>query len=542
MAKIINYNTEFHNKILSGIEKAEKCVCSTLGPSGRPVLINDGRQTRLTKDGISVFQSIELEDPIENSAVIALREASAKVAKDAGDGTTTVTSLGSAIYRNGLKYTTMNVNPVQVKNGMDKASEKVIEFIKGQAKKISTKDDIKKVCLISSNGDEKVSDVISEVFSKLGTDATIQIEDSGTEIGYKIVDGFQLPNTGYLSPFFCTSEDMTCNMKDAMVMVLDGKITNVNEILPTLQSIIQAHVPLLIVAESIETEVMSTLIMNRLNPQVGLQVCCVRAPSYGENRKAIFRDIAMLCNGKVISDETGVLIKDAILGGTVLGLAKSVVVTKDTTTIVGSAKQEDMDSYIATLKAHIENTTDEFDRKKMQERYARLTNGIGKINIFAPTEIELKELRDRVDDAFCAAKSALKEGIVPGGGTSLLKAKKSLEDWLKTQNMTDDEMIGAKILCTSLEAPIRNILDNAGIDSSIVVGKILEFETENIGYDVVSKKYVDMIENGIIDPCQVECSAVQNAVSVAGLLLTSSSCVVQKPEEHKRGINNMSMM
>lgn len=542
MAKIINYNTEFHNKILSGIEKAEKCVCSTLGPSGRPVLINDGRQTRLTKDGISVFQSIELEDPIENSAVIALREASAKVAKDAGDGTTTVTSLGSAIYRNGLKYTTMNVNPVQVKNGMDKASEKVIEFIKGQAKKISTKDDIKKVCLISSNGDEKVSDVISEVFSKLGTDATIQIEDSGTEIGYKIVDGFQLPNTGYLSPFFCTSEDMTCNMKDAMVMVLDGKITNVNEILPTLQSIIQAHVPLLIVAESIETEVMSTLIMNRLNPQVGLQVCCVRAPSYGENRKAIFRDIAMLCNGKVISDETGVLIKDAILGGTVLGLAKSVVVTKDTTTIVGSAKQEDMDSYIATLKAHIENTTDEFDRKKMQERYARLTNGIGKINIFAPTEIELKELRDRVDDAFCAAKSALKEGIVPGGGTSLLKAKKSLEDWLKTQNMTDDEMIGAKILCTSLEAPIRNILENAGIDSSIVVGKILEFETENIGYDVVSKKYVDMIENGIIDPCQVECSAVQNAVSVAGLLLTSSSCIVQKPDDNKCVRNNMSMM
>lgn len=542
MAKIINYNTEFHNKILSGIEKAEKCVCSTLGPSGRPVLINDGRQTRLTKDGISVFQSIELEDPIENSAVIALREASAKVAKDAGDGTTTVTSLGSAIYRNGLKYTTMNVNPVQVKNGIDKASEKVIEFIQGQAKKISTKDDIKKVCLISSNGDEKVSDVISEVFSKLGTDATIQIEDSGTEIGYKIVDGFQLPNTGYLSPFFCTSEDMTCNMKDAMVMVLDGKITNVNEILPTLQSIIQAHVPLLIVAESIETEVMSTLIMNRLNPQVGLQVCCVRAPSYGENRKAIFRDIAMLCNGKVISDETGVLIKDAILGGTVLGLAKSVVVTKDTTTIVGSAKQEDMDSYVATLKTHIENTTDEFDKKKMQERYARLTNGIGKINIFAPTEIELKELRDRVDDAFCAAKSALKEGIVPGGGTSLLKAKKSLEEWLKTQNMTDDEMIGAKILCTSLEAPIRNILENAGIDSSIVVGKILEFETENIGYDVVSKKYVDMIENGIIDPCQVECSAVQNAVSVAGLLLTSSSCIVQKPEDNKCGRNNMSMM
>lgn len=542
MAKIINYNTEFHNKILSGIEKAEKCVCSTLGPSGRPVLINDGRQTRLTKDGISVFQSIELEDPIENSAVIALREASAKVAKDAGDGTTTVTSLGSAIYRNGLKYTTMNVNPVQVKNGIDKASEKVIEFIQGQAKKISTKDDIKKVCLISSNGDEKVSDVISEVFSKLGTDATIQIEDSGTEIGYKIVDGFQLPNTGYLSPFFCTSEDMTCNMKDAMVMVLDGKITNVNEILPTLQSIIQAHVPLLIVAESIETEVMSTLIMNRLNPQVGLQVCCVRAPSYGENRKAIFRDIAMLCNGKVISDETGVLIKDAILGGTVLGLAKSVVVTKDTTTIVGSAKQEDMDSYIATLKAHIENTTDEFDKKKMQERYARLTNGIGKINIFAPTEIELKELRDRVDDAFCAAKSALKEGIVPGGGTSLLKAKKSLEEWLRTQNMTDDEMIGAKILCTSLEAPIRNILENAGIDSSIVVGKILEFETENIGYDVVSKKYVDMIENGIIDPCQVECSAVQNAVSVAGLLLTSSSCIVQKPDDNKCGRNNMSMM
>lgn len=542
MSKIINYNTEFHNKILDGIDKAEKCVCSTLGPSGRPVLMNDGRQTRLTKDGITVFGSIELEDPIENSAVMALREASAKVAKEAGDGTTTVTALGAAIYRNGLKYTSLNANPVQIKNGIDKAARKVIEILKSKATKIETKEDIKKVCLISSNGDERVSEVIAEVFTKLGTDATIQIEESGSEIGYTIVDGFQLQNAGYLSPFFCTSEDMTCNFTNAYVLIVDGKITNINSILPTLQAVMQDKVPLLIVADSIESEVMSMLIMNRL--QRGFQVCCIKAPSYGENRKAIYRDIAMLTNGKVVSEDTGVSFQDAVPSDTnpVLGVAKMVSVTKETATIVGCGEnKEELEKYIKGLKAQIDASTDEFELKKMTERYARLTLGVGKIHISAPSELELRELHDRTEDAFCAAKAALAEGIVPGGGASLLLAKKELENWKETGvfgNVTDDEEIGINILLTSLEAPCRRILENAGLDPSYIVSKIVESTgVKNVGYNVLTEEIVDMVEEGIIDPCLVECSAVLNSASVAGLLLTSSACIVRDTTQKKQAAN-----
>ena len=545
MAKIINYNTDFHNKILEGIDKAERCVCSTLGPCGRPVLMNEGRQTRLTKDGITVFSSIELEDPIENSAVTALREASSNVAKEAGDGTTTVTALGAAIYRKGLKYTSLNANPVQIKRGIDKAARKVIEILKSKSTKISSKEDIKKVCLISSNGDEKVSDVISEVFTKLGTDATIQIEESGSEIGYEIVDGFQLQNSGYLSPFFCTSDDMTCNFTNAYVLIVDGKITNINNILPTLQAVMEDKIPLLIVADSVESEVMSMLIMNRL--QRGLQVCCIKAPSYGEYRKAIYRDIAVLTNGKVVSEDTGVSFDDAVPSDVnpVLGVAKMVSVSKESTTIVGCGEnKEELDSYIKGLKAQIDSSKDEFEIKKMTERYARLTNGIGKICISAPSELELKELHDRTEDAFCAAKAAISEGIVPGGGSALLAAKKELDGWKENGtfgDVTEDEAIGIRILLDSLEAPCRRILENAGVDASYVVSKIIETSgIPNIGYNVLTESLTDMISDGIVDPCLVECSAVLNAASVAGLLLTSSACIVKKPEPKKNmGFQNM---
>lgn len=536
MSKILKYNNEFHNKILAGLEKAERCVCATLGPAGRPVLMNNGVRTSLTKDGITVFRDIELDDPIENSAVMALREASAKVAAEAGDGTTTVTSLGVSIYRNGLKYTSSNVNPVFVKSGLDKAAKAAISFIRSESKSVSTKEDIKNVCLISSNGNEKISEVISEVFSKLGPDATIKIEESGSEIGYEIVDGFQLPNTGYMSPFFCTNDNMTCNYEKAYVLVVDGKLTNINELLPTLQSVAKAGVPLLIFADSVETEVLSNLIMNRI--RTGLQVCCVRSPSYGENRKAIYRDIAALTNGKVVSEDTGIRIGQAILGRDVLGFAKSVVVTKENTTIVGSGDNKELlDEYISNLKSQIDQTKDEYDLEKMKERYARLTNGIGRINIFAPTEIELKELRDRVDDAFCAAKAAIMEGIVPGGGATLLAAKKYLDSVSPESigiDQNSDEVFGLKILSKSLESPIRGILENAGLDSSLVVEKILvgiENGREDFGFDAVTRTYVNMLEKGIVDPCAVECSAIQNAVSVAGLLLTSSSCIVKDNKE-----------
>lgn len=538
MSKLINYNNEFHNKILEGIDKAERCVTSTLGPSGRPVLMNDGRTTRLTKDGITVFSAIELDDPIENSAVMALREASAKTAKEAGDGTTTVTALGAAIYRNGLKYTTLNANPVQIKNGIDKAAEKVVEILKSSGIPISTKEDVKKVCLISSNGDEKVSEVISDVFEKLGDDATIQIEESGSEIGYTIVDGFQLPNSGYLSPFFCTSDDMTCNLTNAYVLVVDGKVTNINSIMPTLQAVIQEKAPLLIFADSIESEVMSMLIMNRLKGNI--QVCCVKAPSYGEYRKAVYRDIAVLTNGKVVSQDTGVTFDDAVPrdDSPVLGLAKSVSVTKESTTIVGCGdNKEEFDAYVSGLKAQIDASKDEFEVKKMKERYARLTSGIAKISLFAPSKLALDELKDRFEDAHCAATAAIKEGIVAGGGSALLAARKELDGWKEKGlfgDVTGDEAIGISILLDSLEAPIRRILENAGLDASYVVSKILENDTiPNVGYDVLKRGLVDMVADGIIDPCAVEVSAVRNAASVAGLLLTSSACVVQKPDQPK---------
>lgn len=535
MSKIISYDNDFHNKILAGIDKAEKCVCSTLGPSGRPVLLNDGRQTRLSKDGITVFNSIELDDPIENSAVMALREASAKVAKEAGDGTTTVTALGAAIYRNGLKYTMMNANPVQIKNGIEKAAQKAIEIIKSKSIKIESKEDIKKVCLISSNGDEKLSEVISEVFSKLGNDAAIKIEESGTEIGYTIVDGFQLPNTGYTSPFFCTSEDMTCNFTNAYVMIVDGKITNINTILPVLQSVMEEKTPLLIVADSIESEVMSMLVMNRI--RTGFQVCCIKAPSYGENRKAIYRDIAMLTNGQVISEDTGVSFDDAVPGNgpCALGIAKSVTVTKETTTIVGSGDNKDeLDAYIKGLKAQIDASSDDFELKKMTERYARLTTGVGVINLFANTQLELEELKLRAEDAFCAAKAAIAHGIVPGGGSIMLTVKDALSDFADT--LGGDEAIGANIFVNSLDAPIRRILENAGIDASYIVPKILETKgISNVGYNAITKEITDMVKAGIIDPCAVECSAIANSVSVAGLLLTSSACIVQKKEPKPQG-------
>lgn len=533
MAKIIDYNTNFHNKILAGIEKAEKCVGSTLGPSGRPVLLSNGRQTRLTKDGITVFNSIELSDPIENSAVTALREASAKVAKEAGDGTTTVTTLGAAIYRNGIRYASMNANPVHIKAGIEKASKKAIEIIKSKATPVSSKEDIKKICYISSNGDEKVSTVISEVFDKLGQDATIQVED-GSEIGYTIVDGFQLPHCGWLSPFFCTSDDMTCNFKNAYVLIVDGKITNINEILPTLQVVMQAKVPLLIFADSIESEVMSMLVMNRLRS--GLQICCVKAPSYGEYRKATYRDIAKLTNGQVISQDTGITFDDAIPReeNPVLGVAKSVSVSKENCIIVGCGdNKEELDEYINGLKSQIDTSTDDFEIKKMSERYARLTSGIAKISVFAASELELDELKDRVEDAHCAARAAISMGIVPGGGTSLLMAYKELSKD-KFDDMTDDEKIGANIFLESLQAPIRRILTNAGIDASYIVSKIIDNDTDsNIGYNVVKQEFTDMISDGVVDPCKVECSAIENAVSVAGSLLMASACVVNEPEKQE---------
>ena len=531
--KLIEYGSEMAKKILSGVEKAEKAVCSSLGPAGRPSLLcNRNGQSKITKDGISIFDAITLKDPFENAGVVALREASSKTNTESGDGTTSVTALASAIYKNGLKYVSMNANPVLLKRGIDKAAKKVVEHIRSLSRPVSTKEEIKQVALVSANNDEEIAEVIAEVLSRIG-EATVRIEGGGTETSYKIVEGLSW-DKGYFSAAFATNEKMECNLENPMVMVTDMKLTSINQIMKPLQSIAKAQRPLLIICESIEGDCLTTLVLNRL--QRGLPICAVSCPSYGSNRKGMLRDIACLVGGKLISEETGILLEESTVESGNLGVAKSICVTKGTTTIIGSdATKDALGTYVEGLKAQLATLKDEYDIKKLTERIAKLTCGVGKIYVGAHSETELSERRDRVIDAYSAAKSSLKEGVVPGGSLSLLKSTKCLDKMLKEDTtLSDDEKIGVRIMRQALEYPARKIYENAGLDASLIVSRLLEHgESENIGYDALKNEYVDMFENGIVDPTFVEVSVVQNASSVASLLLTTTCAIVDDPENEK---------
>lgn len=540
MAKILRYDNDAKQKILAGVEKLEKATVTTLGPLGKNVIIDEYGSIHSTKDGVTVAKAITLKDPFENLGANAIKEVAEKSGDKVGDGTTTSTLLAAEIFRNGLKYVSLGSNASQVKSGIKKAAKRVIDIVKASSKTINGKEDLKRVATVSANGDEEIGEMISDVMSKIGNDGTIKVENgSGYEMTSKIVDGMVIDN-GYASPWMVTNQEtMEAELDNPFILLVNKKISNLqSELLPCLQSISNpqapwAGSPLLIIADDFADEVTATIVMNKMRGS--LNAVCVKSPSFGDNRKAVMEDIAVLCGGKVVSDETGVKIQNATVEeGNILGQAKRVLITKDNTIIFdGFGTKEDVDTRANAIRGQIEKTTETYDKEKLQERLARLTSGVGVINVGAATEAERKELRDRVDDAFCASKAALRQGVVAGGGAALLNAKKELESWIETQSFTDDEKIGAKILCNSLEAPIRKIVSNAGIAPDMIVAHILEYgdETNNYGYDVLKKTYVDMIEDGILDPTEVVINEVQNASSIASLLLTTEVLICEEPAD-----------
>lgn len=535
MAKQLVYDSEAKEKILAGVNKLEKAVSSTLGPCGKNVIIDEYGSIHSTKDGVTVAKSIVLKDPFENLGANAVKEVAQKSNDRVGDGTTTSTLLAAAIYRNGLKYVNVGANATQVKNGIKIAADYVVDKVKASSKKISTREDIEKVATVSANGDKKIGSIIAEVMDKIGNDGTIKVEDGNTtDLTSKIVEGMVIDQS-YVSPYMVTnSETMEAELENPWILIANKKMANIQEMVPALNSVAQSGRPLLIIADDFADDILGTLIFNRMKS--GFVSVAVKSPSYGDNRKLILDDIAILCGGKVVSDETGIRLESATVESGIIGQAKRIVVNKENTVIIdGFGSKEEVEARANALRKQIEACQDDFVEDKLAERLARMTSGIGIISVGAVTKAEQKELRDRVDDAFAASKAALREGIVPGGGSMLLKAKKQLDVAYEKNSplynkLVGDEIIGVKILCDSLEAPVRKILENAGIDASLIVSKLLENDIENEGYDVLTKKFADMPAAGIIDPTEVVVNEVQNAVSVASLLLTTECLICEMPE------------
>lgn len=546
MAKAVIYDSAAKEKILAGVNKLEKAVTCTLGPAGKNVIIDEFGTIHSTRDGVTVAKSIVLKDKFENLGVNAVREVAEKSADRVGDGTTTSTLLAATIFRNGLKYVSLGSNATQIKNGIKKAAEKAVEFVKASAKKVESPEDLKKVAVVSANGDEKIGEVISEIMGKIGNDGTIKVENgSGIDLTSKIVEGMVIDKS-YESPYMISNpETMEAELDNPWILIVDKKIAHVQDVLGCLQTVTKTGRPLLVIAESYADEFLATAVMNRMRG--ALNTVAITSPSYGDNRRNILDDIAVLTGGKVVSDKTGVKFEHALAGSGVLGTAQRVVVNKTSTIIIGGGgTAEAVSERASSLRAQISSTEDQFDKSKLEERLARLTSGIGVITVGATTEAERKELRDRVDDAFCASKAAIRSGIVPGGGVALLNAMQKLDAAYEKgsadyNKLVGDEIIGVKILCDSLDAPIRKILDNAGLDSSLIVGKLVEDRQQSgRGYDALNRKYVDMIEAGIIDPAEVVTNEITNAASVASLLLTTDALVVDEPED-KLPKNNPAM-
>ena len=546
MAKSVIYDSAAKEKILAGVNKLEKAVTCTLGPAGKNVIIDEFGTIHSTRDGVTVAKSIVLKDKFENLGVNAVREVAEKSADRVGDGTTTSTLLAATIFRNGLKYVSLGSNATQIKNGIKKAAEKAVEFVKASARKVESPEDLKKIAVVSANGDEKIGEVISEIMGKIGNDGTIKVENgSGIDLTSKIVEGMVIDKS-YESPYMISNpETMEAELDNPWILIVDKKIAHVQDVLGCLQTVTKTGRPLLVIAESYADEFLATAVMNRMRG--ALNTVAITSPSYGDNRRNILDDIAVLTGGKVVSDKTGVKFEHALAGSGVLGTAQRVVVNKTSTIIIGGGgNAQAVADRAASLRAQISSTEDQFDKGKLEERLARLTSGIGVITVGATTEAERKELRDRVDDAFCASKAAIRSGIVPGGGVALLNAMQKLDAAYEKgsadyNKLVGDEIIGVKILCDSLDAPIRKILDNAGLDSSLIVGKLVEDRQQSgRGYDALNRKYVDMIEAGIIDPAEVVTNEITNAASVASLLLTTDALVVDEPED-KLPKNNPAM-
>jgi len=537
-AKEIIYSDEGRRALLRGVEKLASAVKVTLGPAGRNVVLERKFGSPvITKDGVTVAKEIELEDPFENVGAQLVKEVASKTADVAGDGTTTATVLAEAIYREGVKMVTAGANPMEVKRGIDYTVNKVVDFIRSISKEVKDTKEIEQVATISANNDPEIGKKIAEAMEKVGRDGVITVEEGkGTETYVEVVNGYQF-DRGYISPYFITDPDkMEAVLEDAYILITDKKISSIRDILPVLEKVVQTGKPLLIIAEDVEGEALATLVVNKLRGT--LRVAAVKAPGYGERRKEMLRDIAILTGGVVVSDETGITFEKLRLED--LGRAKKVVIDKDTTTIIeGYGRKEDIEARIKQIKKQIEETKSEYDREKLQERLAKLTGGVAVIYVGAATETEMKEKKARIEDALHATKAAVEEGIVPGGGTAYIRAIDVVEK--VEEELEDDKKIGAKIVKKALEEPLRQIAYNAGYEGSLVVEEVKRRgkENPNIGFNALTGEYVDMFEAGIIDPTKVVRTALQNAASVSGLLVTTEAAVVEKKEKEKEKIPGM---
>ena len=526
-AKQLKYDTDARQSVLAGVQKLAKAVKSTLGPGGRNVVIDKKfGAPQITKDGVTVAKEIELPDAFENMGAQMLREVASKTNDTAGDGTTTAVLLGEAIYSEGLKNVTAGANPTMLKRGVDKAVEAAVEELGKLSKKVKA-DDVAKVATISANGDTEIGGKIAEAMEKVGKDGTITVEESKTmETTLDVVEGMQF-DKGYLSPYFVTDpEEMECVLENPYILLFEKKISNLQDMLPLLQSVAKTGRPLMIIAEDVEGEALATLVVNKLRGT--FSVCAVKAPGFGDRRKAILEDIAILTGGKLISEDLGIKLENVQISD--LGRAKKVVVDKDNTTVVeGLGKSADIKARVEQLKKQIEDTTSDYDREKLQERLAKLAGGVAVIHVGAATEVEMKEKKDRIDDALHATRAAVEEGVVPGGGVALLRTRKAIKAAIDAAE--GDEKVGMQIVYNVAEAPLRQIVENAGRQEAALVVAKVEAAKGSQGYDARNDEYVDLLTAGIVDPAKVTRLALQNAASVAGLLLTTECMITDLPEK-----------
>jgi chaperonin GroEL len=516
--------------MLRGVDILANAVKVTLGPKGRNVVIDKSfGAPRTTKDGVTVAKEIELEDKFENMGAQMVREVASKTNDIAGDGTTTATVLAQAIVREGAKNVAAGMNPMDLRRGIDMAVIAVVEDLKKRSKKIKSSEEVGQVGTISANGEKAIGDMIAKAMQKVGNEGVITVEEAKTaETELEVVEGMQF-DRGYLSPYFITNADkMLCELEDVYILLHEKKLSSLQAMLPILEAVVQSSKPLLIIAEDIEGEALATLVVNKLRG--GLKVAAVKAPGFGDRRKAMLEDIATLSGGQVISEDLGIKLEN--VGLDMLGRAKRVRIDKENTTIIdGAGKKADITGRVAQIKAQIEDTTSDYDREKLQERLAKLAGGVAVIRVGGSTEIEVKERKDRVDDALNATRAAVEEGIVPGGGVALLRAKKALES---VTSKNPDVQAGINIVSKALEAPIRQIVENAGVEGSIVVGKLLE-KSGNFGFDAQNEEYCDMVAAGIIDPTKVVRVALQDAASVASILITTEAMIAEKPKDKSGG-------
>lgn len=526
-AKDIKFGTDARSKMLKGVETLAKTVKVTLGPKGRNVMLDKSYGApKLTKDGVSVAKEVALADKFENMGAQLIKEVAQKTADKAGDGTTTATVLAEAIIREGCKAVAAGMNPMDVKRGIDMAVEAVVKDVKSRSKAVQSSGEIAQVGTISANGDTTIGEYLAKAMEKVGNEGVITVEDAkGLETELDVVEGMQF-DRGYLSPYFVTNpEKMNCEYDNPYILLYDKKISNLQPMISILEAIVQSGRALVIVAEDIEGEALATLVVNRIRG--GLKVCAVKAPGFGDRRKAMLQDMAILTGGQVISDELGMKIENVTLD--MLGTAKRVEITKDDTTIIdGAGDKEAIAGRTAQIRQEISQTTSDYDREKLQERLGKLSGGVAVIKVGGASEVEVKEKKDRIDDALHATRAAVKEGIVAGGGTALLYATKALEN-VKTDNQ--DQNVGIDIIRRALQAPLRQIAENAGVDGAVVAGKLLESKDYNYGYNAAAGEYTDMIKSGIVDPTMVVRTALQDAASVGGLLITTEAMVTEIPEK-----------